>query len=605
MNQTSVKKLRTRIYTMLLPAALLFALFFPVSVQAAELPLAELTDVSGGAEASGDSFFITSYKITKSGKKKAVTNIQKGDTVDITLNMKNTSLLTDSFAMNDYDFSRLLDSFSGGKVSVSQLSAGKEPLILAVKISGLTYSGTGQSLKLQISRKGKAGFSQASEITVTEANVSEAPGQSGEQSPSPDPIVLISGSLPGAQVTAGQELEVTVNFQNLGDKTISSPVASFTPSEGLMLSGGAASVAVGDIPAKQTAGIRVKVKAFDSIPSPGQSLDVELKFNYDNDVTIAQGSASGRVPIPAKATGEQTDAEQADAPVPNIVIREFTYGEGSSVAAGSKFPLRFTFENTGKLKIENIVVTMDGGENLTVDGSTNTYFYETLAAGGRQTLEVPFQALAGAKSGAQNIDVAFKYEYVDHKKRAAANAEIKISVPVSQPDRFQVNAPSVPESVTAGEETVLSVDYVNKGQGDIANVEAVIEGEGVDSPARTQYLGNVAPGGSGTIGFALTPNAPGEIDVVLKVSYEDSDQQLKTKEFPVKLAAAEGIAEEEENWEEEPVEEQKGGFPWGVPAVFVLAAAVIVLIIRRKRKGKKEGASLFAEWEIEDEDMEG
>ena len=106
--------------------------------------------------------------------------------------------------------------------------------------------------------------------------------------------------------------------------------------------------------------------------------------------------------------------------------------------AGGRFPLSFTFENTGATKVENIVVTVDGGECFTVDGGTNTAHYKSLAPGKTLTQELPMQAVPTCKSGAQGITVSFKYEYVDGSKRSAVTADIRLSVPVSQPDRFQL-----------------------------------------------------------------------------------------------------------------------------------------------------------------------
>ena len=68
----------------------------------------------------------------------------------------------------------------------------------------------------------------------------------------------------------------------------------------------------------------------------------------------------------------------------------------------------------------------------------------------------------------------------------------------------------VPETVNVGEEAEVTMAYVNKGKDDISNVEAIVEGDGVDTPARTQYLGNITAGTSGTIGFALSPTDPGQ-----------------------------------------------------------------------------------------------
>ena len=104
------------------------------------------------------------------------------------------------------------------------------------------------------------------------------------------------------------------------------------------------------------------------------------------------------------ATAASSSAQQkTDAPVPNIVVKSFTYGDGKTVAAGAKFPLSFTFENTGSLTCENIVVIVDGGESFTVDGGTNTAHYKSLGAGKEQKQELNMQALPAAKSGAQSI----------------------------------------------------------------------------------------------------------------------------------------------------------------------------------------------------------
>lgn len=43
------------------------------------------------------------------------------------------------------------------------------------------------------------------------------------------------------------------------------------------------------------------------------------------------------------------------------------------------------------------------------------------------------------------------------------------------------------------------MEYVNKGKGDVSNVEASIEGDGITATQATQYIGNVASGASGSI----------------------------------------------------------------------------------------------------------
>ncbi len=136
---------------------------------------------------------------------------------------------------------------------------------------------------------------------------------------------------------------------------------------------------------------------------------------------------------------------------------------------------------------------------------------------------------------------------------------------------------------------------MNKGKDDIANVEATVVGDSVDTPARTQYLGNITAGSSGNIGFALTPTQEGEVDLVLKISYENANQQLQTREFPLTLQVEEPVLDDSargpphgrgrllplavggclgggaavlaagRSGPDAGAEAQKGGLPWTVP----------------------------------------
>ena len=551
-------------------------------------------NTSNDTAAVGSNFFAIGYTMTKPGTESSVSNIRKNEVVDITVTLKDTSVSSDSINMDDYDFSKLVDSFSGSNPTVLKDSSGSGPLILKVKFSGLKYSGTGQSLKVQISKKGNSSSYQTTEINIAEAVVYEEPVKK-ELTPNAPYAVLISRSPIGKPISSGEVIGITVFFKNAGKTKLISPVASFSSSEELMITNDVSTFLLPDIEAGKSASVNLNVKASKKIISANQFLNVDLKYSYDFGGTMTQESISDKLNISANATDGNT-TDKIDAPVPNIIIRNFSYGDGS-VAAGSKFDLNFDFENKGKLKVENIVVTVDGGESFTVDGSTNTFFYESLKLGSSQKQEVPMQALTTAKSGAQSIGVTFSYEYVDNKKRSSASANIKISVPVSQPDRFHVNAPIVPKTTVVGEEIALTLAYVNKGKGEISNVEAIVESKKVDSPARMQYIGNIAAGGSGTIGFALTPNTMGDIDAILKVTYENSDQQLQTKEFPVKFNAKESTADETSELHDMSNQEEGKKFPgfWLAVGIVTILSSVIIVVVKKKRS-KKIAIPTSADW---------
>lgn len=301
----------------------------------------------------------------------------------------------------------------------------------------------------------------------------------------------------------------------------------------------------------------------------------------------AQGSDGGATPLAG--------------PVPNIIITNFAYG-GDSVAAGSKFNLDFTFQNKGQVAVTNMVVTVDGAEGFAIAGGTNTFYVDALWAGYAMTQTVPMQALASAKSGAQPVTVNFRYEYVDAGARSSSQSDVKISVPISQPDRFEISDPVVPDQVIAGQENTVTMEYVNKGKGDIANVEATMEGEGFDATMKTQYVGNVASGATGTIGYAFTPHASGELKTTLKVTYEDSYGQTKTKEFPLTMSVADAPAADQPGASDS-VEGRGGDRGLPVPAYVAIAVGVvaviaaIVLLVRRRRKQKAKKNDIDEDWD--------
>ncbi|MEJ5920805.1 ABC transporter permease [Bifidobacterium thermophilum] len=318
--------------------------------------------------------------------------------------------------------------------------------------------------------------------------------------------------------------------------------------------------------------------------------------------TIVAGDAGTRHATPVDDTDQNAggDSGQSAAPiagpVPNVIITNFTYGDGS-VPAGGKFDLGFSFQNKGAVAVQNMVISVDGGDGLTIAGGTNTFYVPQLAAGATQSQTVPMQALIDAKSGAQAVVVSFRYEYVDAGQRSSNSVDEKISVPVSQPDRFQINDPVIPDDAQNGQESTITLAYVNKGKGDISNVEATMDGKGFDTVSKTQYLGNVASGGSGTIAYAFTPTDSGDLDAKITVTYEDSDGQQKTKEFPVKLTVADPAPAMDDTAAD--MQDEQPSMPvWLLPTVaVVVVVAIIVIVMLVKRHRKKKRSAMDEQWD--------
>lgn len=122
------------------------------------------------AAAANGTLYVTGYTVTNSSGK-ATGSISKGATVDITVSVKDTSDGTGGADPKDLDIAKLDDSFSGSSVQVDKTSPDGKPLVYAVKFSGLTYKGVGQSLRFQIGKAGEPDSYQIMEVTITEAVV--------------------------------------------------------------------------------------------------------------------------------------------------------------------------------------------------------------------------------------------------------------------------------------------------------------------------------------------------------------------------------------------------------------------------------------------------
>ncbi len=522
--------------------------------------------------------------------------IEAGQQISLNIYFKNLGPATVKSAVATITTSESL-TLGGGSSSfiINEIPQNRETSISIKLTAADTIASISQSLGVDLK------FNYYNGSSTTQGSTSEKisiPAKVKVKDSIPQPTVIITRSALQKPISVGEEFDVTLSFKNAGKTALISPVASFSTSEALIMKSDVSTFVLEDLAPGKSTSVTVKLGTTKEISSTTQSLNVDLKYSYNSGDTIGQGSTSDKVYIAANTTSAAT---QMDSAVPNLIISSFDYG-GQPVAAGDKFSLTFKFLNTNaNLSVENIVATIDSGENFTMDGATNTFFYKKLGPGREQSQTIPLQAMATAKSGARSIDVNFKYEYIDNKKRSSSTAAVKISIPIYQPDRFQVNPPALPESAAAGEELSLSLAYVNKGKAEVSNVEASIEGD-VSSPAKVQNLGNFESGKSGSIGFVLTPEAAGTLKFLLKVSYEDANQQVQIKEFPVTLEISEPVPVTPE--EELPEEAPSNGRKWLWIALAAASAGAIagIIIIRKKKKGKKDTPHATEDWSNWDEE---
>lgn len=114
----------------------------------------------------------------------------------------------------------------------------------------------------------------------------------------------------------------------------------------------------------------------------------------------------------------------------------------------------------------------------------------------------------------------------------------------------------------------------------------------------------MASGASGSIGFAFTADKPGETEAKLTVTYENSDGQPQTKEFPVKINAVEAPVPDDSDTDVDVQDQSMPVWVWIVAAAVALVVIVltVVLVVRHRRKKAKQAAD-DDDWDWEPADL--
>lgn len=543
-------------------------------------------------------FLITGYEASRS-------SIKTGDTVSITVYLSRTDGRSDKIRVV-----RGLDSFQGGTADVIRTGSYGS---YEVTFDNLTYTGdTNKTLNFTIYYDGatdeagkpivNGGYQPNNSVPVRECVPYTEPKPEPEPTPEtiPAPRAVFNSDGMVSAIAAGETKVITVYIQNAGTTAMRDPILTLKSSGSLLIMG-SQDYMLDDIRAGRDAAVNVTVKALDKVESQMQTIDASLSFYYDDGTQLTNGSASGSVNV-LSAVSNDGQNEDIASPTPIVILSKYNYG-GSSVAAGSGTNLSFSFTNTSKkLAIENVMVTVTGGSDLMLNGSTNTFYFDSVAAGGSKSVTVPMKAAQLISASAQDVQIAVTYEYVDQNARKSGSATLSLSVPLYQPDRFELSEPKTSYTGYVGEETSLTIDYVNKGKSAISNVDATISGD-IDSPTPYQRVGTIDGGKNGTIAFAVTPQLEGENQVKIVITYEDSNGNTKERVFE---ATVEAMAyEPTDPGMDDPGmidPEPASTFPWKYVIIAVVAALIVLLIVLRIRKKKAKQKAEQALWDKWDEE---
>ena len=298
--------------------------------------------------------------------------------------------------------------------------------------------------------------------------------------------------------------------------------------------------------------------------------------------------------------GQCVDKDQTTSP--NLVVRSSSYGD--SVVAGEEFTLSLgVYATAGNEPLSDVIVSLTLPEHVSLSNGSLSFYLGSLQPETMQTVSFPVLPASGFTGTVANITVNLAGTGAVSGK--AVTGTTAISVPISQPDRFEVGQLEVSDTLYLGDTGTVSLSYVNKGKNPVSNLEARLTGTNVGAGGY-QYLGNLNAGTEGSVDFDLIPDAAGVVSGTITLSYEDAagEPRTVTKDFSTtaeEMAMDPGMMDP--GMMEDIPAEQPGMPVWGWVLIAVCGAVVIAVIataVLRKRKKAKALAALEAGDDNED-----
>ena len=396
-------------------------------------------------------------------------------------------------------------------------------------------------------------------------------------------------------VNEGQNFTMTVTVKNNSGATYNNVVVALPglSQDAITANGTMDRKTIPSLEAGKTASVTFPLTCNNKMATGNYKLGIQLSA----DELEASPEANVFVPVKgSKSEGESTNASQ-----PQIIIESYDYG-GLSVVGGQEFVLKMDFKNTSKsYSIENLKMTVGNpaSENdndvaaFTPSKSSNTFFIENVGPGAVFHEEIALYPKADATPKSYGVTVTYSFEYVaDGVRTPVKDMQETISIPLTQPDRFEVQDVVVYGPIMLGDQASLQINYVNKGKNTVYNVSLTLEGENFTSGDMNSYIGNVESGSSDYFETTLSAESEGTMTGKAIITYEDANGDSKeiVKEFSCEVMPPYQPPIDEPTGPVEP--EAAPGMPvWAVWVVIGGGAVVVILslvLIKKSMKAKKQ-----------------
>ena len=293
-------------------------------------------------------------------------------------------------------------------------------------------------------------------------------------------------------------------------------------------------------------------------------------------------------------TPEPTPTPDPTYRTPSLIVRSTSIG-GSSVDAGDDFKLSLEIYATssGTEALCDVLVSISTADGVTLSNGSTTKYIGDMAPGTSQTVTYPMHAQNSFTGGTSSVSVSLSANGKTTGGGAQATGTT-VTVPIIQPERFEISNMEIPETMVVGEENYGSITFVNKGKNELSNMTVTIAGSNLQEPEQSNYVGNLAAGTEQSVDINLCALQAGTVEGTITIVYEDtSGQEVSvTRNFSATV-------EDAPTWDDPGMidpgmqdmpEETKPGLPvwgWALIAAAVAALGFAGFKVAKKRKAAK------------------
>lgn len=277
---------------------------------------------------------------------------------------------------------------------------------------------------------------------------------------------------------------------------------------------------------------------------------------------------------------ESTQPESQPVFAPKVLVQSYKFSK-ESITAGEDVNVDIAIVNMSREEpVKNMTFAIkEQGEFFSLLNQSDSTYIESIPAGGTQTVSYSYRVNPETPQGQYDFEVAMDY---NDSKGGAYNTQGTVKCNVTQPSQVQFDTPNIPGEAEVADILDVQIQAMNLGRGNVHNVRAVIEADGL-IPDGTVFIGDIEAGQTATgstrisvTGLTKSDSIYGETNGTITYLYNDESgsEHSEVKEFTTSVTSP--FTNEQKAEADEP------GQWWIIMAILfsVIIIFIIVMVLR-------------------------